>query len=45
MGRAWESDYGTVEDPGSFARLYEYSPYHNVRPDEVPRNTDHDRRS
>jgi prolyl oligopeptidase len=32
VGRAWESDYGTVDIPEEFRALYKYSPYHNVRP-------------
>jgi prolyl oligopeptidase len=32
VGKAWESDYGSVEDPAEFRALYAYSPYHNVRP-------------
>jgi prolyl oligopeptidase len=31
VGKAWESDYGSVEDPEEFRALYAYSPYHNVR--------------
>jgi prolyl oligopeptidase len=32
VGKAWESDYGSVEDPDEFRALYAYSPYHNVHP-------------
>jgi prolyl oligopeptidase len=32
IGKAWESDYGSVDDPEEFRALYRYSPYHNVRP-------------
>jgi prolyl oligopeptidase len=32
IGRAWESDYGSVENPAEFRALYAYSPYHNVKP-------------
>ncbi len=31
IGKAWESDYGSVENPEEFRALYAYSPYHNVR--------------
>jgi prolyl oligopeptidase len=31
VGKAWESDYGSVENPDEFRALYAYSPYHNVR--------------
>ncbi len=31
VGKAWESDYGSVEDPAEFRALYAYSPVHNVR--------------
>lgn len=27
----WKEEYGTAEDPGDFAALLAYSPYHNVR--------------
>ena len=30
VGRAWESDYGSVDNPQEFRALYAYSPYHNV---------------
>lgn len=33
VGKAWESDYGSVENADEFRALYAYSPYHNVRPD------------
>ncbi len=32
VGKAWESDYGSVEDPAQFHALLAYSPVHNVRP-------------
>jgi len=32
VGKAWESDYGSVDIPDEFRALYKYSPYHNVRP-------------
>ena len=31
VGKAWESDYGSVDDPQEFRALHRYSPYHNVR--------------
>ncbi len=31
IGRAWESDYGSVENGDEFAALRAYSPLHNVR--------------
>ena len=31
IGKAWESDYGSVDNPAEFRALYAYSPYHNVR--------------
>ena len=31
VGKAWESDYGSVDNAAEFAALYRYSPYHNVR--------------
>jgi prolyl oligopeptidase len=32
IGRAWESDYGSVDDPDEFRALLAYSPLHNVKP-------------
>ncbi|MFW5697352.1 MAG: prolyl oligopeptidase family serine peptidase [Fimbriimonadaceae bacterium] len=34
IGWAWESDYGSPQDPEEFRALYAYSPYHNVREGE-----------
>ena len=31
VGKGWESDYGSVDDPDEFAAMRAYSPYHNVR--------------
>ncbi|MDB6084426.1 MAG: family peptidase, partial [Gammaproteobacteria bacterium] len=31
VGKAWESDYGSIDDAAEFRALYKYSPYHNVR--------------
>ncbi len=31
LGKGWESDYGSVDDPREFQALRRYSPYHNVR--------------
>ncbi len=33
VGKAWESDYGSVDDPAEFKAMLAYSPYHNVKPD------------
>ena len=32
IGWAWESDYGSPEDPEQFEVLYSYSPLHNIKP-------------
>jgi prolyl oligopeptidase len=32
VGKAWESDYGSVDNPEEFSALTKYSPYHNARP-------------
>jgi prolyl oligopeptidase len=32
IGWAWESDYGSPQDPTEFDAIYAYSPLHNVRP-------------
>ena len=32
IGWAWESDYGSPEDPEQFNVLYSYSPLHNIKP-------------
>ena len=32
IGWAWESDYGSPEDPEHFKVLYSYSPLHNIEP-------------
>jgi prolyl oligopeptidase len=32
IGWAWESDYGSPEDPEQFDVLYSYSPLHNIKP-------------
>lgn len=32
IGWAWESDYGSPEDPEQFRVLYSYSPLHNIEP-------------
>ena len=31
VGKAWESDYGSVDNSAEFDALYAYSPYHNVK--------------
>ncbi len=33
VGKAWEADYGSVDNPEEFKALLAYSPVHNVRPD------------
>jgi prolyl oligopeptidase len=32
IAKLWISEYGSPEDPAQFPWLYEYSPYHHVRP-------------
>ncbi|HZP66580.1 MAG TPA: prolyl oligopeptidase family serine peptidase [Rudaea sp.] len=32
IGKAWESDYGSVDNPEEFKALYAYSPLQNVKP-------------
>jgi prolyl oligopeptidase len=32
IGWAWVSDYGSSENPDEFKTLFDYSPYHNLRP-------------
>ncbi|MCP4809657.1 MAG: S9 family peptidase [Proteobacteria bacterium] len=49
IGWAWESDYGSPEDPEMFPTLYAYSPYHNVKegtayPPTMVTTGDHDDR-
>jgi prolyl oligopeptidase len=36
IGWAWESDYGSPQDPEEFKALLTYSPLHNLRPAEYP---------
>ncbi len=31
IGKAWESDYGSPQNPEEFAALYRYSPLHNIK--------------
>ena len=33
IGWAWESDYGSPQNPNEFKALYAYSPLHNLKPD------------
>lgn len=49
IGWAWESDYGSPENPEEFAALYAYSPYHNLKdgvayPSTLITTADHDDR-
>ena len=49
VGKAWESDYGSVDNPAEFHALYSYSPYHNVKngvnyPATLIMTSDHDDR-
>jgi prolyl oligopeptidase len=49
VGKAWEADYGSIDDAREFASLYAYSPYHNVRsgvnyPATLIMTSDHDDR-
>jgi prolyl oligopeptidase len=32
LGRTWNDEYGTIDDPEEFGWLLSYSPYHAVRP-------------
>ncbi|MEM9978731.1 MAG: prolyl oligopeptidase family serine peptidase, partial [Cyanobacteria bacterium P01_D01_bin.2] len=48
IGWAWESDYGSPQDPEEFKALYAYSPLHNLSPASYPATlittADHDDR-
>jgi prolyl oligopeptidase len=49
IGWAWESDYGSPEDPAQFKALFAYSPYHNLKkgtryPATMVYTADHDDR-
>ena len=33
IGKAWESDYGSVDNAEEFKAMYAYSQLHNVKPD------------
>jgi len=49
IGRAWESDYGSVQNADEFKVLYGYSPLHNIRaavdyPPMLVLTADHDDR-
>jgi prolyl oligopeptidase len=35
LGEAWTNEYGSPEDPEAFEYLHDYSPYHNVSPDDA----------
>lgn len=49
IGWAWESDYGSPQDPKQFEALFAYSPYHNLKegtdyPATMVYTADHDDR-
>jgi prolyl oligopeptidase len=48
IGWAWQSDYGSPDDPKDFETLRRYSPYHNLKPARYPptlvTTADHDDR-
>jgi prolyl oligopeptidase len=49
VGKGWESDYGSVDNPDEFKALFAYSPYQNVRagvhyPPTLIMTADHDDR-
>ena len=49
IGWAWESDYGSPQNPAEFAALHAYSPYHNLQegtayPATMVYTADHDDR-
>ena len=48
IGWAWESDYGSPQNPEEFEALYAYSPLHNLAPSNYPTTlittADHDDR-
>jgi prolyl oligopeptidase len=49
IGKAWESDYGSPDDPAEFKALYAYSPIHNIKagtkyPPTLITTADHDDR-
>ncbi|NEP63332.1 MAG: S9 family peptidase, partial [Symploca sp. SIO2G7] len=48
IGWAWESDYGSPQNPEEFEALYTYSPLHNLKPANYPATlittADHDDR-
>ncbi|MEL7508530.1 MAG: prolyl oligopeptidase family serine peptidase [Cyanobacteria bacterium J06554_1] len=48
IGWAWESDYGSPQNPKEFEALYAYSPLHNLTPSRYPTTlittADHDDR-
>ena len=31
VGKGWESDFGSPQNPAEFAAIFKYSPYHNLR--------------
>jgi prolyl oligopeptidase len=48
IGWAWQSEYGRPDDPEDFKNLLQYSPYHNLKPNNYPATmvitSDHDDR-
>jgi prolyl oligopeptidase len=48
IGWAWQAEYGKPDDPKDFKNLLNYSPYHNLKPNNYPATmvitSDHDDR-
>ena len=43
-GQFWRDEFGNVENEDEFKALLAYSPYHNMKPAQVPADVDHDGR-